>query len=81
MITKPFVRLIWIQHLKKKKRYNIYIYILLEPSDLVSSKQYRPRTTDNDFTIQIFRHFLPDRKQSNFAQKFFNKSDITVKLA
>jgi len=77
MIAKPFVHLIWIQHFKN----NIYIHILLEPSDLVSSKQYRPRTTDNDFTIQIFRHFLPDRKQSNFAQKSFDKWNITVKLA
>ena len=30
-------------------------------SSLVSRKQYRPRTTDNDFNIQIFRHFLPNK--------------------
>lgn len=57
--------------LTKEKQY-IHIHIL-KSSNLVSSKQYRPRTTDNDFTIRIFRYFLPDRKQSNFAQKFFNK--------
>lgn len=34
--------------------------ILLDSGSLVSRKQYRPRTTDNDFNIQIFRHFLPD---------------------
>lgn len=59
--------------LKKKIYIYTHIHILLESSNLVSSKQYRPRTTDNDFTIRIFRHFLTDRKQSNFAQKSFNK--------
>lgn len=48
----------------------------IDCSSLVSRVQYRPRTTDNDFTIRIFCHFLPPSQKTKtikLCSKSFDK--------